>query len=44
MGVINDLKNQGHEIMLENDEVNFEEIEEWENKYRDAVSNGRNPE
>ena len=41
--MINDLKNQGQEIILESDEVNFEEIEEWENKYRDAVSDGRNP-
>ena len=38
LGVINDLKNQGQEIMLENDKVSFEEVEEWESKYRDVVA------
>ena len=37
LGVINDLKNQGQEIMLENDKVSFEEVEEWGSKYRDVV-------
>ena len=36
LGDINNLKNQGQEIMFENDEVSFEEVEEWGNKYRDA--------
>ena len=31
---INDLENQGQE----NDEVSFEEVEEWGNKYRDTVA------
>ena len=35
---INDLKNYGQEIMLENDKVSFEEVEEWGNKFRDAVA------
>lgn len=35
---INDLKNQGQEIVLENDEVIFEEVEELGNKYRDFVA------
>ena len=38
MGEINDLKNQGQEILLENDEVIFEEVEELGNKYRDLVA------
>ena len=38
MGEINDLKNQGQEILLENDEVIFEEVEELGNKYRDFVA------
>ena len=38
MGEINDLKNQGHEIMLENDKVSFEEVEEWGNKFLEAVA------
>ena len=37
-GEINDLKNQGQEILLENDEVIFEEVEELGNKYRDFVA------
>lgn len=37
MGEINDFKNQGQEIILENDKVRFEEVEEWENKYCDTV-------
>ena len=35
---INDSKNQGQEIKLENDEVSFEEVENWENKYLDAAA------
>ena len=35
---INDLKNYGQEIMLENDKVSFEEVEEWGNKFRDTVA------
>ena len=35
---INDFKNQEQEIMLGNDEVSFEEVEEWGNKYRDGVA------
>ena len=38
MGEINDSKNQRQEIMLANDEVNFEEGEEWGNEYRDTVT------
>ena len=38
LGEINDLKNQGQEILLENDEVIFEEVEELGNKYRDFVA------
>ena len=38
MREIKDLKNQGKEILLENDEVNFEEVEEWGDKYHDAVT------
>ena len=34
---IKDLKNQGQKIMLENNQVSFEELEGWENKYCDAV-------
>ena len=34
---INDLKNQRQEKMLEKEKVSFEEVEEWGNKYRDAV-------
>ena len=32
------MKNQGQEILLENDEVIFEEVEELGNKYRDFVA------
>ena len=35
---INDLKNQVQETMLENEEVSFEEVEDWGNKYCDAVA------
>ena len=38
MGEISDLKNQGQKIMLENNEVSFEEVEDWGNKYRDSVA------
>ena len=38
MSEINDLENQGQEMMLENDKVSFEEVEEWGNKFRDAVA------
>ena len=34
---INDLKNQVQETMLENEEVSFEEVEDWGNKYCYAV-------
>ena len=38
MGEINDLKTQEQEIMLENEKVSLEKVEEWGNKYRDAVA------
>ena len=38
MGEISDLKTQEQEIMLENEKVSLEEVEEWRNKYRDAVA------
>ena len=38
MSEINDLENQGQEMMLENDKVSFEEVEEWGNKFPDAVA------
>ena len=38
LGEINDLKNQGQEIMLESDKVSFEEVKEWGSKFRKAVS------
>ena len=38
MGEISDLKTQEQEIMLENEKVSLEEVEEWGNKYRDAVA------
>ena len=38
LGEINDLKNQGQEIMLESDKVSFEEVKEWGSKFGKAVS------
>ena len=38
LGEINDLKNQGQEIMLESDKVSFEEVKEWGSKFHKAVS------
>ena len=38
LGEINDLKNEVQEMMLENIGINFEDIEEWGNKYRDVVA------
>ena len=35
---ISNLKNQGQEKMLGNDEVSFEEVEEWGNKYCHGVA------
>lgn len=38
LGDINNLKNLGQKIMLENDEINFEKVEEWGNKYIEAMA------
>ena len=38
MDEIDDMKNEVQGKMLENNEVSFKEVEEWENKYREAVA------